>query len=319
MGMHLGEASTNNSEEGLLVRPPEVLVIGDANPDLLVTGDVVPQFGQVEKLVDSADLVMGGSAAIAACGLARLGVPTALAAVVGDDHFGEFVRAELTAAGVDTRWIRTDPAVATALSVVLSAGDRAILTFPGTLATTGPDVVDPDLLSQVRHVHSASMFLQPRLAPHLPGFFKTAVDAGATTSLDTNWDPKALWQGVFELLRYTSILFPNAAELLAITKCPDIDSAVARVTALGCRVALKDGASGGRLWEGPTAVTVAAPATDVVDTTGAGDSFDAGFISAMIEGLSGTGCLERAVRCGSLSTRSVGGTSAQATREDLQS
>ena len=56
---------------------------------------------------------------------------------------------------------------------------------------------------------------------------------------------------------------------------------------------------------------------DVVDTTGAGDSFDAGFISAMVEGLPGQRCLERAVLCGSLSTRSLGGTAAQATRADL--
>ena len=62
------------------MRAPEVLVIGDANPDLVLTGDVEPRFGQVEKLVDAADLVLGGSAAIVACGLARLGVPTALAA-----------------------------------------------------------------------------------------------------------------------------------------------------------------------------------------------------------------------------------------------
>jgi ribokinase len=317
MGVHSCAASTNYCEEGLPVRPPEVLVIGDANPDLLVTGDVAPQFGQVEKLVDSADLVLGGSAAIAACGLAHLGVATALAAVVGDDLFGQFVRAELIAAGVDTRWIRTDPAVATALSVVLSAGDRAILTFPGALAVTGPDVVDTDLLEQVRHVHSASLFLQPRLAPHLPDYFRTARSAGATTSLDTNWDPTGLWQGVFPLLSHTSVLFPNAAELLAITDCPDVDTAAARVTELGCRVALKDGASGGTLWGGPTAITVPAPVTEVVDATGAGDSFDAGFISAMIEGLSDTRCLERAVRCGSLSTRSFGGTAAQARRADL--
>ena len=89
---------------------PDVLVIGDANPDLLLTGDVVPQFGQAEKLVDSADLVLGGSAAIVACGLARLGVATALAAVVGDDLFGGFVRDALTAAGVDTRWLSPTPA-----------------------------------------------------------------------------------------------------------------------------------------------------------------------------------------------------------------
>jgi ribokinase len=317
MGVHSCAASTNYCEEGLPVRPPEVLVIGDANPDLLVTGDVVPQFGQVEKLVDSADLVLGGSAAIVACGLARLDVPTALAAVVGDDLFGEFVRAALSAAGVDTRWIRTDPAVATALSVVLSAGDRAILTFPGSLAVTGPDVVDPDLLRQVRHVHSASLFLQPRLAPHLPELFSTARAAGASTSLDTNWDPKGLWQGVFELLQHTSVLFPNTAELLAITGRPDADSAAARVVELGCRVALKDGARGGKLWDGPTAIAAPAPVTDVIDSTGAGDSFDAGFISAMIEGLPDAQCLDRAVRCGSLSTRSFGGTAAQAGRADL--
>jgi ribokinase len=54
-----------------------------------------------------------------------------------------------------------------------------------------------------------------------------------------------------------------------------------------------------------------------VDTTGAGDSFDAGFISAMLEGLSGSECLERAVRCGTLSTRRVGGTAGQASRAEV--
>jgi ribokinase len=144
------------------MRAPEVLVIGDANPDLVLSGDVEPRFGQVEKLVDAADLVLGGSAAIVASGLSRLGVPTALAATVGDDAFGRFVRDELAASGVDTSWIRTDPNVSTAVTVVLSAGDRAILTYPGTLASTGPEVVDADLLTRVRHVHSASMFLQPK-------------------------------------------------------------------------------------------------------------------------------------------------------------
>ena len=300
-----------------IMRPPEVLVIGDANPDLLLTGDVIPQFGQVEKLVDSADLVLGGSAAIAACGLARLGVPTALAAVIGDDLFGEFVRGALTEAGVDTRWHRTDQEVPTAVSVVLSAGDRAILTLPGTLAATGPDVVDPDLLCRVRHVHSASMFLLPRLAPHLADFFSAARAAGATTSLDTNWDPAGSWQGVWPLLAHTDVVLPNAAELLAMAEAADVDTAAARIVEVGCRVALKDGAEGGVLWDGPTVTRVAPPATEVVDTTGAGDSFDAGFISGMIEKLSGAKCLERAVRCGSLSTRAVGGTAAQAQRSEL--
>ena len=114
------------------------------------------------------------------------------------------------------------------------------------------------------------------------------------------------------------MLFPNTAELLALTGCSDVDAAAAQVVGHGARVALKSGADGGILWDGMGRTTVTAPATDVVDTTGAGDSFDAGFISAMLEGLPGSTCLERAVLCGTLSTRSVGGSAAQATRADLE-
>ena len=296
---------------------PEVLVIGDANPDLVLTGDVEPRFGQVEKLVDTASLVLGASGAIVAAGLARLGVPTALAAVVGDDAFGRFVLDELTACGVDTSWVRTDPDIASPVTVVLSAGDRAILTYPGTLATTGPEVVDPDVLARVRHVHSASMFLTPKLAPHLPDIFRRARTDGATTSLDTNWDPAERWAGALAVVKHTDVLLPNAAELLALTGRADLDDAARAVVGMGCAVAVKNGADGGVLWTAEENITEAAPAVEAVDMTGAGDSFDAGFISAMLEGLDRRSCLRRAVVCGSLSTRSFGGTAAQPTRSEL--
>ena len=78
-----------------------VLVVGDANVDLVLRGDVVPRFGQAEQLLDSADLTLGSSAGIVAHGLARLGIPTALAATVGDDEFGRLTRGWLSEAGVD--------------------------------------------------------------------------------------------------------------------------------------------------------------------------------------------------------------------------
>jgi sugar/nucleoside kinase (ribokinase family) len=293
---------------------PDVLVIGDANPDLLLTGNAVPEFGQAETLVDSADLVLGGSAAIVACGLARLGVATALAATVGDDLYGGFVRDALVERGVDVRWLRTDPDVPTGLSVVLSVGDRAILTHPGTIAATGPEVVPEEALAHVRHVHSASYFLQPLLAPHLPDVLARARAAGATTSVDTNFDPARTWQGVEPLLRQADVLMPNATELRALAGREDLDEAARIVLGLGCRVALKNGAEGGVLWESDgSLVRVPAPPVSPVDTTGAGDSFDAGFISGLVEGLSGEECLTRAVLCGSLSTRAIGGTAGQPT------
>ena len=266
---------------------PEVLVIGDANPDLVLTGDVDPRFGQVEKLVDTASLVLGASGAIVAAGLARLGVPTALAAVVGDDVFGRFVLDELTACGVDTSWVRTDPDVASPVTVVLSAGDRAILTYPGTLATTGPEVVDADLLTRVRHVHSASMFLTPKLAPHLPDIFRRAEDRRRD---DARWTPTGIRPNAgparWPLLEHTDVLLPNAAELLALTG----HARPRRRGARRRRHGLFGGAEERCRRRGPLDGRrehhgAGTGRSTAVDTTGAGDSFDAGFISAMFEGL----------------------------------
>src|SRR5215831_11013516 len=137
-----------------------LLVVGDANPDLVLRGDVVPRFGQAEQLLDAADLVLGGSAAILACGAARLGVPTRLVAAVGADAYGRLVREMLAERGVDVSGVRTG-AQPTGLTVVLSRPtDRAILTLVGAIATLDAAEVD---LGGAGHLHVASYFLQPRL------------------------------------------------------------------------------------------------------------------------------------------------------------
>jgi sugar/nucleoside kinase (ribokinase family) len=297
---------------------PVVLVVGDACPDLVLRGDVVPRFGQAEQLLDAADLVLGGSAAIVACGLARLGVPTAVAAVVGDDPLGDVVRDWLSAARVDVRWLRTDPDVPTGITVVLSAEERAILTYAGTIAATGPDVVDLEVVERVRHVHSASYFLTPLLAPALVDVFAHAHRHGVSTSLDTNWDPAERWQVPGALLAETDVYLPNDTELLAVCGGSDVEAAAQVAVGHGAGVALKSGAAGGCWWgsDGSRAVTTS-PRVEVVDTTGAGDSFDAGFLSAWVEGRSPAECLERAVVTGSLSTRAAGGTGAQPTRDEV--
>jgi len=118
------------STEGMCNR---ILVVGDANVDLVLTGDVVPRFGQAEQLLDGASLVLGGSASIVASGLAKLGVDTHLVAVVGDDEFGAFTRKALERARVGVGSIVIDPRlVATRSARRLSNSDSDAQYSSGT-------------------------------------------------------------------------------------------------------------------------------------------------------------------------------------------
>ena len=161
--------------------------------------DVTPAFGQQEKLVDSMSLVVGGSASITAIAAARLGLRVALAAAIGDDAAGNFMLAELARAGVDTGGVTVRAQLPTGMTVALSRGeDRAILTAEGAIPTLTAADVPLDLLSRARHVHVSSYFLlEQTLGPGLPALLAAARAAGASTSLDTNWDPSGAWGAEF--------------------------------------------------------------------------------------------------------------------------
>jgi sugar/nucleoside kinase (ribokinase family) len=298
----------------------DVLVVGDANPDLVLRGDVRPRFGQAEQLLTAADLVLGGSASITAAGCARLGLRTGLLAAVGDDVFGDVTRRWLTERGVDLLAVRPAAGVPTGLSVILSeVDDKAILTLPGTIPTLRPDDITDEHLTGVRHLHVAGLYLQPQLARGLAGVFARAKARGLTTSLDTNWDPTGHWAVITEILAHTDVFLPNAAELRAVTGRDGVEAAAAELVGIGTTVVMKDGERGARAgWPGGGS-GCAAPArrVEVVDTTGAGDSFNAGFLAGRLSGLPMAEAVGWAVAAGSLSTRAAGGTGAQATRADL--
>jgi ribokinase len=289
-----------------------LLVVGDANPDLVLRGDVVPRWGQSEQLLDAADLVLGGSAAITACGAARLGVPTALLAAVGADVYGDFVRSALSSRGVSARLVTVPEP--TGLSVILSAADRTILTLTGAIGALDPAGITIDGYA---HLHVASYFLQPKLAAGLADVFARAHAAGVTTSLDTNWDPAERWTGVREVLAYTDVFLPNEAELAAITGIADPSDAALLLVEDGTTVALKQGVVGSQAWWPGGTCRQPGLAVSVVDTTGAGDSFNAGFLAGWLRDLPVERCLAMAVAAGSLSTRAAGGTAAQPDAAEL--
>ncbi len=287
----------------------DLLVIGDCNPDLLVSGgDVVPAFGQREKVVGDARLVVGGSAAITACGAARLGLATGMAAVVGDDLFGRFMLDSLAERGVDVTGCAVDPAVPTGLTVALiDGGDRAMLTASGTIRTLAAEHLSEGLLAGARHVHVGSYYLLDRLRPDLPRLLAVARTAGAGISIDPQGDATGAWGGgLRELLPAIDILFVNEDEERALRPagCPLV---VVKMGERGAAVRWADGE-----------LRVPAFSVDSVDATGAGDSFDAGFLAARLAGEGLEHSLRLACACGALSTRAMGGTAGQPTLDQAR-
>jgi sugar/nucleoside kinase (ribokinase family) len=284
----------------------DLLVVGDCNPDLLLAGgDVTPEFGQAEKVVEEARLLVGGSATIVACAAARLGLSVALVAAVGDDLFGRFMLDELTARGVDVSACVVRPR-ATGVTVALVRGDdRAILTAPGAIASLTAADVPPHMLDRARHVHVGSYYLLDGLRPDVASLVDAAHAAGATVSVDPQGDPSGGWDGGLPSLAPSlDMLFVNEGEHRMLRAEPSP------------LVVVKRGARGAAALAGGEVVEAEAPAVDAVDATGAGDSFDAGFIAARLRGLGLRESLALACACGALSTRALGGTAAQPTFDE---
>lgn len=300
----------------------ELLVVGDANPDVILTGAPrVPEFGQREQLVTDGQLVLGGSGAITAFAAARLGLRTAFVGRVGNDPAARFVLAALEQEGVDVSGCVTDRA-STALTVILVNGnDRAILTASGCLDRLEPADVPPELLARSSHLHVASYFLQPKLAAGLPKLFQAAHDAGLSTSLDTNDDPAGTWLGLDDVLAVTDLLLPNDREALALAGRTDGDvgAAVQELTRRGTTPIVKWGAEGALGIHDGDLIRVSARRARPVDTVGAGDNFNAGMITAYLRRLPPRRAMEIAVACGTLSTRGAGGTATSPTWEEANS
>lgn len=298
----------------------DLVVVGELNVDLLLYGeDIVPVFGQVEKLVDDAVLTVGSSSAIFAHQAARLELRVAFAGKVGPDVFGEFMVDRLRKVGVETSTIVVDPGVKTGVTVHLVRGrDRAMLTHPGSIAALRADEVDEALLANTHHVHLGSYFLQEGVQPGLAGIFARAREAKATSSLDPGWDPDERWDSdLREVLAHTDVFLPNEQELLALTGKTTLEAALEDLAEVPT-VVVKRGASGAEARRAGSTVRCSPPQMNTVDTTGAGDSFDAGSLFGLLKGYDLEQALEIGCLCGALSTRSTGGVDAQPDLEYLQ-
>jgi sugar/nucleoside kinase (ribokinase family) len=300
----------------------KILVIGELNVDLIVSGLTgFPSPGQ-EIQAQDLSMVMGGSSAICAAGLARLGARADFLGQVGVDHYGDFVIGELRQMGVGTQHLIRDHKVRTGVTISLTfQRDRALITCPGCIPLFGLKDVNTTILQHYHHLHVGSYFLQKELQAGLPELFRLAHRAGLTISLDTGWDPDEEWGAgaLLRLLEEVDIFMPNEVEARAITRAKDGEQALLELSKRARLTVIKRGPEGAMsLHDGQIVHSPSFP-VNVVDTTGAGDSFDAGFIFAhLVQRLPLEEALRFANACGAHSTTGLGGTGAQPTWEQVQ-
>lgn len=290
----------------------DVTIAGELNLDLILYGlpDELPP--ERELLAERMTLTLGGSSVIVAHNLAALGCRVGFVSRIGHDPVGQMALDQLQTSGVDTSRVkRTTGLSQTGLTVILQReGWRNMVTYPGTIAEVAYDDLDFAYLTDSRHFHFSSYYLQRNLQPHVPELFKKLKTAGLTISLDTNDDPTDSWQGLDEVLPYVDVLLPNAREARKIAGSEDLETAVARLAARVPLVVVKQGEKGAFAQQGDQRFTSPAVPVTAVDAVGAGDSFDAGFLSQYVLGADLPTCLKMGNLAGALSTTQPGGVEA---------
>lgn len=297
----------------------KILVVGELNADLVFGGlQSLPQPGR-EVLAQDFSLELGSSSAICAAGLAKLGATVSFLGKVGADEMGAFCLKALEAAGVDVRLVRSDPRLKTGITASFSAEDRALVTYPGAMAELTADEIPASLLEEFQHLHVSSYYLQTGLQAGLAGLFAQAKALGLTVSLDLGCDPEGSWsRGILEVLRYCDVFFLNEVELAGLAGTGDVAMGLQTVGGIATVTVAKLGSRGCAAWSAERYCEVPAIAVHVVDTTGAGDSFNAGFLRVWLHGATIEASLACGSICGGLSTRRLGGCGGQATWPEVE-
>jgi sugar/nucleoside kinase (ribokinase family) len=291
----------------------DVTIAGEINLDLILYGLPEQMPTERELLASGFRLTLGSSSAIIAHNLAALGASVGFITKLSDDMLGALALERLAERSIDlSRVRRVNGGPATGVTILLDhSGKRHILTYPGAMFEMNAADLDMQYLASGRHFHLSSLYLHKALGADLPRIFRQLKTAGLTLSLDTNDDPEDRWgKPLDELLGLVDLFLPNDDEACRITGKNDAEHALDVLARRIPLVAIKCGKhgalvqKGGQRWHVPTT-----PLTPV-DTIGAGDSFDAGFLAAYLRGQSPEACAVLGNKTAGLSTQRPGGTEA---------
>ncbi|MEU6644769.1 sugar kinase [Saccharomonospora sp. NPDC046836] len=284
----------------------KVVVVGDAGLDVVARHDGPVAHGGDTRA--SVRLTGGGAGANTALWLRAAGTAPTLVARVGDDPGGRLVRTELEAAGVECAFA-IDPDTATCCVVVLVDGDgqRSMLPDRGANKRFSPADVGRAALAGARHLHlSGYVLLDPSSRPAGLAALTAAREAGLSTSVDPQsaallTDPA----GFLDDVRGVDLLLPNAVELQALTGRPGVAAAQDLLGTVGA-VVVTTGLDGAAWVNGDGVLTMPAEPAPCIDSTGAGDAFNAGLLAAWLRGEPTIDALRAGVTLGTLAVRQVG-------------
>jgi sugar/nucleoside kinase (ribokinase family) len=296
----------------------DVTIAGELHLDLILYGLPAELPPERELLASDMAVSLGGSSAIVAHNLASMGARVGFISKIGNDSMGQIALERMTASGADTSRVRRSAdGTATGMSVILGRDTwRNIVTYSGTISRLSFEDLDFDYLTSARHFHLSSFYLQTTLQPRVPELFRRLKTAGLTISIDTNDDPENRWEGgVREVLQYVDIFLPNEGEASRITGKQNLEEAARHLAEIVPLVVIKRGAAGAMARGGGKRFEAAAVSVNPIDAVGAGDSFNAGFISQYIQGADVETCLAYGNLAGALSTTRRGGTDAFLDRE----
>jgi sugar/nucleoside kinase (ribokinase family) len=273
-------------------KPHRLIVIGDVGVDL-VLGPIAewPRVG-TEALVERSELRAGGSAGNAALAVSYLGGHSQLLSVVGNDEPGAWLRGQLQPLGATLAVC--DAPTTLSVGLIHSCGERTFFTTHGHLESLSDDLLRPRIppapdASSIALL--SGVFLTPALRAAYPLLIRELHALGYRVALDTNWPPQgwsaALREEVATWVAASDHVLLNELEVRSLADTTDLRAAIERLAAMlkrGATLVVKTGARGAIGTEDGQRCECAAPQASMFDTVGAGDSFNAGYLLARLDG-----------------------------------
>ncbi len=288
----------------------QIISLGQLVADIVVRPvDKFPQIGTADG-VEAIELRTGGCGLNTAMTLKKLGMSVGLAGRIGQDVFGKFLARRIEAIGLDASGVKIDAAGCTSCVIVMvsSSGERSFLYACGGNEELCLEDIDFDWIGRAKILHVGGQLKLFSLKTDQ--VLKRAKEDGLVVSLDTDWDTSNRWLETVEpCLGYTDIFMSSIEEARLISQKETPQQISKFFSGYGIKiVVLKMGREGCYIRTGQEVLTLPGYKVEVVDTTGAGDAFAAGFLAGFEKGWDMEKCGRLGCACGALCVTKVGTT-----------